>query len=359
MTGALVNLASRVLGAGVVAASDDAFGAKESLVVDGDPDTTTGRFSLVGEVVDGWETRRRRTPGHDWAIVRLGAPGVVRRVVVDTRGFTGNFPARYAVDACALAGHPDPADLLDGATTWHPLVPLTALASSGAATHDVDGAAAATRWTHVRLRQEPDGGIARLRVLGSPVPDPAWFDDVTVDLLAQGLGSLVTSWSDAFYTHPEVLTRPDLPRTMGEGWEARRRRDDGHDWAVVRLAAAATPRVLEVDTSYYVYNASSHVTAWGATSGDVGAEQAPAVDDDVWFPLLPRTALQPDTRHRFALDPLPRNRSDVAWLRLDVFPDAGLSRVRLHGVPTSAGRAALRRAWERARPPQPGGIALR
>lgn len=335
----LVNLASRVLGAGVVAASDEAFGAKESLVADGEPDTTTGRFSLVGEIVDGWETRRRRTPGHDWALVRLGAPGVVRQVVVDTRGFTGNFPARYAVDACTVEGHPAPDDL--PAAAWEPLVPLTPLTSSGVAVHDVT---ADVRYTHVRLRQEPDGGVARLRVLGTPVPDPAWFDGVTVDLLAQGLGGLVTSWSDAFYTHPEVLTRPDLPRTMGEGWEARRRRDDGHDHVVLRLAAPAVPAVLEVDTSYYVYNASSHVAVLGASSQ---VQSPPTVDDDVWFPLLPRTALQPDTRHRFALPP---PATDVAWLRLDVFPDAGLSRVRLHGTPTAAGRAALQAAWDAARP---------
>jgi allantoicase len=339
----LVNLAARVLGAGVVAASDDAFGAKESLVADGDPDTTAGRFSLVGEVVDGWETRRRRTPGHDWALVRLGAPGTVAQVVVDTRGFTGNFPARYAVDACTVEGHPAPSDLLEA--DWEPLVPLTPLASSGVAVHDVAGAASDARRTHVRLRQEPDGGIARLRVLGTPVPDPAWFDGVTVDLLAQGLGGLVTSWSDAFYTHPEVLTRPDLPRTMGEGWEARRRRDDGHDHAVLRLAAAAEPAVLEVDTSCYVYNASSHVAVFGASSQ---VTTPPTVDDDVWFPLLPKVALQPDTRHRFRLGLLPAD--DVVWLRLDVFPDAGLARVRLHGTPTPAGRAALQAAWDAARP---------
>ena len=338
----MTNLASRVLGASVVAASDEAFGAKESLVVDGDPDTTTGRFSLVGEIVDGWETRRRRTPGHDWAVVRLGAPGVVDRVVVDTRGFTGNFPARYAVDACTVEGYPSVEDL--AGADWQPLVPLTALTSSGVVVHEVTSG---VRRTHVRLRQEPDGGVARLRVHGTPVPDPAWFDGVTVDLLAQGLGAVVTSFSDAFYTHPEVLTRPDLPRTMGEGWEARRRRDDGHDHAVLRLAAPARPAVLEVDTSYYVYNASSHVEVFAASSGCVGGD--PTVDDDVWFPLLPRTALQPDTRHRFPLADLPPGR-DVAWLRLDVFPDAGLARVRLHGTPTAAGRDALQAAWDAARP---------
>ena len=338
----MINLASRVLGASVVAASDEAFGAKESLVVDGDPDPTTGRFSLVGEIVDGWETRRRRTPGHDWALVRLGAPGVVAQVVVDTRGFTGNFPARYAVDAATVEGYPSPEDLL--AADWRPLVPPTPLASSGVAVHDVTSG---VRRTHVRLRQEPDGGVARLRVLGTPVPDPAWFDGVTVDLLAQGLGGRVTSWSDAFYTHPEVLTRPDLARTMGEGWEARRRRDDGHDHAVFRLAAPAVPRVLEVDTSHYVYNASSHVEVFGAPSGRGDGD--PGVDDDAWFPLLPRTALQPDTRHRFALDP-PTGGRDVGWLRLDVFPDAGLARLRLHGSPTAAGRAALQAAWDAARP---------
>lgn len=351
MTAGVVNLASRSLGAGVTAASDDAFGAKEHLVLDAEPEHRPGRFSLTGEIVDGWETRRRRDPaagpgeqsagGHDWALVRLGAPGVIRRVVLDTRGFGGNFPARYAVEGCALPGHPSPQDLLAPGTAWRPLVPLRDLAGSGLAEEAVDDHG---RFTHVRLRIEPDGGVARLRVLGRPVPDPAWFDGVTVDLLTRGLGAVVTAYSDDFYTHPEVLTLPDLPRTMGEGWEARRRRDGGHDWAVLRLAAPAVPRVLEVDTSYYVYNASSHVAVWAACPDDLPPGQDPGADHPAWFPLLPVTALQPDTRHRFRLDPLPAGR-DVGWLRLDAFPDAGLARVRLHGSPSERGREQLERAF--------------
>lgn len=89
---ASTDLASRLVGGSVIAASDESFGEKENLLVPGAADFTPGSYGHKGEIVDGWETRRRRTPGHDWALVRLGTPGVIDSIDVDTSFFTGNYP---------------------------------------------------------------------------------------------------------------------------------------------------------------------------------------------------------------------------------------------------------------------------
>ena len=317
----MADLAARHLGAGVVAASDDAFGPKELLLSPGPVSFVPGVFDHKGEVVDGWETRRRRSSGHDWAVVRLGTPGIVQSVDVDTTSFAGNAPSTCWLEACGAEGHPAPDELGD----WQVIVPRTRLAADA---HNVLLVDDPRRWTHVRLCVEPDGGVGRLRVHGEPVPDPRLLDGLTVDLAGQELGGSVVSATDTFYTSADALIRPDRPRTMGEGWETRRRRDGKHDSVVLRLAAAGLPRLVEVDTTHFVYNASAFCELWSSDDGVT------------WAPLLGRVALQPDTRHRFLASGAP-----ATHLRLDAFPDGGLARVRVLGPLTAQGRFGLGLRW--------------
>ena len=221
----MVDLAARWLGGSVMAASDESFGLKENLLVEAEPDFTPGTFDHRGEVVDGWETRRRR-PGtanpsgeHDWAIVRLGAAGVIETVDVDTRFFTGNFPTRTRVQALAAPGYPRTEELVGAA--WTEIVPWTDLKGDS---HNLLAVLSPQRWTHVRLSAYPDGGVARLRVHGAVVPDRTLWGP-SVELTSAAEGARVVSCSDAFYTSADRLLRPDRPRTMGEGWETARRRD--------------------------------------------------------------------------------------------------------------------------------------
>ena len=316
----LVDLAARSLGGSVMAANDESFGEKENLVLDRPVAFVPGRFGHKGEVVDGWETRRRRpVAGFDWAVVRLGAPGVIREVDVETTAFTGNFPDRCRVEAVAAQGYPS-AEELSG---WRELVPVSALAGDA---HNVFAVDSPRRYTHVRLSIYPDGGVGRLRVRGHVVPDPARFIGQTVDLAAAELGAVVESTSDAFYTSPSVLLMPGTARHMGEGWETRRQRGDDHDWLVVRLAARGVLRELEVDTTYYVCNASGEVGLWGADLGAAGGDAAP--QGAHWVPVLPRIAVQPDTRHLFDVT----GAGPFTHVRLDAFPDGGLSRLRVRGT---------------------------
>ncbi|KEF06079.1 MULTISPECIES: allantoicase [Streptomyces] len=342
----LVDLADRRLGAGVIAANDEFFAERENLLTPGPAVFDPERFGHKGKIMDGWETRRRRGADgahpfpaddeHDWALIRLAAPGIVRGVIVDTAHFRGNYPQQITVEATALPGSPSPEDLLAADVKWQEIVPRTPVRGHAANGFTVT---AERRFTHLRLKQHPDGGIARLRVHGEVVPDPAWLDVLgTVDLASVLHGGVVEDASDRFYSSPTQIIRPDLSRKMDDGWENRRRRvRDTNDWVRFRLAAQGEIRAVEIDTAYLKGNSAG----WAALYG-CDARTADPSDDASWFEILPRTKLQPDTPHRFAL-PRPVTATHV---RLDVFPDGGVARMRLHGDLTDEGRAGLVRRFD-------------
>ncbi|MFF2657659.1 allantoicase [Kitasatospora sp. NPDC058032] len=324
---ALVDLADRRLGGAVVAANDELFAERENLLLPRPAEFRPHTFGNKGQLMDGWETRRRRGAGadrphpaeddHDWALVRLGVSGVVHGVVVDTAHFRGNHPRQIAVEGAELPGTPGPEELLAAATGWHPLVPRSPVRG-----HAANGFAVADRrrFTHLRLSQYPDGGIARFRVHGEARPDPGWLAALgTFDLAAVENGGAVEDASDRFYSAPVSLLLPGKSRAMGDGWENRRRRDAGHDWVRLRLAGRGAVRAVEIDTGHYVGNAAG----WAALSG----RDERGADPEEWFELVPRTRLQPDAVHRLVID-APRPATHV---RLDVFPDGGIARLRLWG----------------------------
>jgi len=330
------DLASRWLGASVVAASNESFGDKENLLKPGPAVFEPGRYDNRGEIVDGWETKRRREPGHDWALIRLGASGVITSIDVDTSYFTGNFPESGRIEACGCEGYPGPAELVEA--DWIEVVPRSPLRGN---THNTFTVGDERRFTHVRLSIFPDGGGARLRVLGRVIPDPRPLDGLTMDLASQEYGGAVVASSDEFYTSAQLLNRPERARTMGEGWEARRRRDEGHDFVILQLAFAGIIRQLVVDTAHFKYNATPEISFYGAAG-----EIAPPVDSRDWRPLLGRTRLQPDTLHVFSVEAT----GPVGSIRLDAFPDGGISRIRAVGSIDPAARRRAGYRWFNALP---------
>lgn len=326
----LPDLASRRVGGSVLAANDEFFAECENLIKPEEPVFRPLTFTNKGQEYDGWETRRRRREAgdHDWVITRLGIPGIPKVVVVDTAFFKGNFPPFATVEGCAVDGYPDVADLVDA--NWETIVERAELRGDSKNVFRVDGS---TRYTHIRLKIFPDGGVARLRVHGEAVPDPRWLADVPFDLAALANGGTVVECSDWFFSPPNNMLQPGESRFMADGWESARRRDDGHDWAIIRLAAAAIPRVVEIDTTHYKGNSPDRVSL----SGLVGGE---------WVPILAQQRLQPDTSHRFrvAVD------RAVEQVRLDIFPDGGIGRVRVYGRLTEDAVGALTERWSRSLP---------
>jgi allantoicase len=319
------DLASRDLAGSVVMANDELFAPRQSLIMPKPAVHAVDAFGHTGKIYDGWETRRRRSPGNDWAIVRLGVPGVVHGVVVDTAFFKGNYPPYISVEATSVEGYPD-GSLLEG-LEWTTLVERSPCEGDTENYYEV---ASDRRWTHVRLSIHPDGGVARFRVHGEVVLDPR-FLTTTVDLLALENGGRLIGTSDAFYASPENLILPSRARITGEGWENARRRGPGNDWASYALAARGEPTLVEVDTSYFIGNAPGSVRVQAADSS------AGPIEDGSWWDVIPTTPVLVDTRHHFLVG----TRRPATHLRLDVYPDGGLTRLRCFGEIDDAERKHL------------------
>jgi allantoicase len=325
----LPDLAARTAGGAVLWANDELFAEKENLIKPGPAEHRPATFGHKGQVYDGWETRRRRGTGgdaHDSVIVRLGVPGIVRGAVVDTAWFTGNHPAQISVEAAYVAGYPSVEELVDK-TQWTTIVERS----------DIDGDTrnpfkvnSSRRWSHIRLSIYPDGGVARLRVHGEGLLDPRFADGLPLDLAALENGGRITACSNMFYSSPNNLLLPGPARTMGEGWETSRRRDNGNDWVQVDLTSQGVVTTAELDTSYFIGNAPGSARLSGRDG------------DGEWFELLSLTELQADTRHRFLID----NDRPVTQARLDIHPDGGMARLRLFGLLTPEGLRLVRDSWE-------------
>ncbi|MER5364746.1 allantoicase [Streptomyces sp. NPDC002722] len=336
----LVDLADRRLGAGVIAANDEFFAQRENLLLRERAVFDPEHFGHKGKIMDGWETRRRRGADaehpfpapdeHDWALIRLGAPGIIRGIVVDTAHFRGNYPQRVSVQAASVEGSPGPAELLADDVKWEEIVPPTPVRGHAANGFEITGG---RRYTHVRLCQHPDGGIARLRVHGEVLPDPSWLATLgTFDLISVLNGGSYEDASDRFYSSPTQIILPGTSRKMDDGWENRRRRvRDTNDWVRFRLPAQGAVRAIEIDTAYLKGNSAGWIALQGR-NGETGE----------WFEIIPRTRLQPDTLHRFPL----RAQAIVTHVRLDAFPDGGVARMRLHGSLTESGATELAHRYE-------------
>ena len=324
-----VDLASERLGGRVVVANDEFFAPKENLLKHVKPIFVEGKYTDRGKWMDGWETRRRRTPGCDWCIVRLGLPGILRGVVVDTSFFTGNYPARFSLEGCDLGGSAPYRDekkkLAAAATRWDEILPETGLKGDSVnpalVTH-------AGRFTHVRFKIYPDGGVARLRLYGEVVPSARVIAKRELDLAAVEHGGRVIATSDQFYSEPLNMLMPGRSKIMSDGWETRRRRGPGHDWAIVKLGMAGTIQRVEVDTAHFKGNfpdsCSIEVCEAEGTAADMSR-----LNTANWRQLLARVPLRANRSHTFR-----RQLHDVGaatHVRLNIYPDGGISRLRVFG----------------------------
>jgi allantoicase len=323
----LVDVAAPRLGGCVLLANDEFFAPKENLLRPEKPVWREGEYTDRGKWMDGWETRRRRVPGHDWCLIRLGVPAIVHGVIVDTSYFKGNYPEHCSLDACSVAGSTDAERLAAGdGGEWTEILPRSSLRGD---TENPFRITLRGRVTHLRFNIYPDGGVARLRVFGEPVHDPPLPAGAFTDLAALENGGLVVSCSDMFFGHRHNLILPGRSTHMGDGWETKRRRGPGHDWIIVRLAARGVIERIEVDTDHFKGNAPE------SCSVEVSDVPGPIPEwlsggDVEWTSLLPRTPLEPDAQHRFTV-----SGNAATHARLAIYPDGGIARLRLFGTVTA------------------------
>jgi allantoicase len=314
----LADLASARVGGRALATNDDFFAAKSNLVKAEPAIFIPGKYTTRGKWMDGWESRRRRTPGHDWCTVRLGMRGRIRGVDVDTSFFTGNYPTHCSIDAA------------DTGREWTEILPKTPLRGDS---HNFIPIESDRPWSTLRLNIYPDGGVARLRVYGEVAVD--WTKLAKpgrpVDLAAIWNGGLVIDASDVHYGAPVNMLMPGRAKNMADGWETKRRRGPGHDWAIVRLGTPGVLSKLEIDTNHYKGNYPDSASVEGCLEPDAPAE---VVQRATWMTVLPQTTLRAHHRHYF--DKALVERGPFSHLRLNIYPDGGVSRFRVHGSPTAS-----------------------
>src|ERR1044071_1874224 len=315
----LIDLASERFGGAVIVANDDFFAPKENLLKASAPIFIPDKYTDRGKWMDGWESRRRRTPGYDWCLIRLGLPGRVRGVVVDTSFFRGNYPAQCSLEAIALEGHPDVDELTSEATRWTEILPVSELRGDSQNHFEIESR---ERLTHLRFRIYPDGGVARLRVYGEVVPDwNALARRGEIDLAAAENGALVLACSDMFFGHRHNLIMPGRAQDMSDGWETKRRRGPGYDWSVIRLAARGEIRRVEVDTAHFKGNYPDTCSLEVSDAQENTVDEA-AISSLTWREILPRTKLQAHTRHFYEAELA--KVGAATHVRFNIYPDGGV-----------------------------------
>lgn len=314
----LLNLAAEKLGARALACTDDFFASMDNLVKPGRGIFIVDKYTDRGKWMDGWESRRKRTPGHDWCVIQLGAPGRIHGVDIDTNFFLGNHPPHASIEAAYCPdGDWENAE-------WTEILGKSHLDPGSQNFYAIENA---QNWTHLKLHIYPDGGVARLKVYGKVYKDwDAVGKDELIDLAAALNGAWTMHCNDMFFSAMSNLLMPNRGANMGDGWETKRNRDpENFDWVVIKLAHPGTIEKICVDTAHFKGNYPDRCTVEGAWL----REDYNPYQDYKWYPMLWGAKLEADQEHFFAEELVPVG--PVNYVRLCIFPDGGISRLRLWG----------------------------
>lgn len=320
------DLAAERLGGQVVYATDDFFAEKENLIKPGRGIFIEGKYTDRGKWMDGWESRRKRTPGHDWCVIQLATPGTISGFDIDTHFFLGNHPPHASIEAVCLPENTVINDWENASVAWEEILPKSPLDPGSqnfyACTSD-------KTFTHLRLHIYPDGGVARLKAYGTVRRDWSALPAGTViDLAAAVNGAQAIRCNDMFFSDMQNLLMPGRGVNMGDGWETKRNRTpNNRDWVIIRLARPGHIRQFLVDTCHFKGNYPDSCAIQGCLQE---SDAAVLSGDAGWFPLLDRQKLSADHEHFFEQEINPHHR--VTHLRLDIFPDGGVSRLRAWGA---------------------------
>lgn len=317
-----MDLASERLGGNVLFATDDFFAEKENLIKPGRGIFIAEKYTDRGKWMDGWESRRKRTSGHDWAVIQLAAPGKIKGVDIDTNFFLGNHPPFASVEAARLNE-----DVMDWETVdWKEILTRSHLDAGSRNFFDINSDEV---FTHLRLHIYPDGGVARFRVYGEVYKDWSVLDvNEKIDLAAAINGAKSIACNDMFFSSMDNLLMPGRGINMGDGWETKRNRTPGNrDWVKIRLATKGVVDSMLIDTFHFKGNYPDSCLVEGCMSDN---DEAVLKDKVEWKVILPSQKLSADNEHVY--NEQIEFKGPVTHIRLNIFPDGGISRLRLIGT---------------------------
>jgi allantoicase len=320
----LIDLAAERLGGKALVCSDDFFAEKENLLKPGRGIFIPDKYTDRGKWMDGWESRRKRIQGHDWCIIQLATSGILKGFDIDTNFFLGNHPPFASVDGANIPSGEkvDPLKI-----SWKEILPRSPLQPGSQNFFEINSGEI---YTHLRLNIYPDGGVARFKVYGDVFIDWSKIKkDETIDLAASVNGARSILCNDMFFSHMDNLIMPGRGANMGDGWETKRNRTPGNkDWVIVRLAHKGTIEKALIDTCHFKGNYPDSCQIEGCMLSK-DAENTINSDTVKWKVVLPKSKLKADHEHYFT-DEL-REKGPFTHVRLTIFPDGGISRMRLFG----------------------------
>ena len=320
-----IDLAAERLGGKVLYATDDFFAEKEKLIKPGRGVFIVDKYTDKGKWMDGWESRRKRTEGHDWCIVQLATSGIIYGVDIDTNHFLGNHPPHASIEACKVE-NVSTETLVKDTSLWQEILPKSPLNPGSQHFFEI---ASKEQWTHLKLHIYPDGGVARLKVYGDVAKD--WDlhpEGEVIDLAAAINGGKALICNDMFFSSKDNLIMPGRGVNMGDGWETKRNRTpNNRDWLILELAHRGQIQKVHLDTCHFKGNYPDTFSLDG-----LDAEEGNIIADDAnWTPIIKRMKLQADHIHEYVDEIV--NQGSFTHVRLSIYPDGGVSRLRLFGVP--------------------------
>ncbi|MDC1066895.1 allantoicase [Alphaproteobacteria bacterium] len=320
----LTNLASPKIGTKIIEVSDDFFGKASRMIDDKVPVFIEDKYDEHGKWMDGWESKRRRDGGNDWAIIELGSPGIISEVDIDTSFFTGNFPPFASIEG--LYSDQKPNENSD----WIKILSKSSLKGDASNKFKVQ---TKTKVNYIRLQIYPDGGVARFRLFGEVKLNWDLYNNNKnnlIELSSLKLGGSIVAYNNAHYGDVSALLSDGRGKTMGDGWETRRRREAGHDWIIIKLATQGLIKRIEIDTAHFKGNYPDQASVQ-VSNFDKGNDIEEVINDsENWKFILKKSKLKPDNIHNYEIDN--KSTEGITHVRLNIYPDGGVSRLRIFGL---------------------------
>ena len=317
----LVNLASPKMGTKILAFSDDFFGEVTRMLNDKDPIFIEDKYDNHGKWMDGWESKRRRDGGNDWAILKLGSSGIISKIEIDTSYFTGNFPPFFSLEGIYSETEPNKD------TNWKSLIAKTNLVGDCKNNFELN---LKEKFNFVRLQIFPDGGVARIRLFGEVKYNWDRFNnEEIIELSSLKLGGSILAYNNAHYGDVSALLSEGRGKTMGDGWETRRRREPGNDWIIIKLAHKGNIEKIEIDTAHFKGNYPDRASIQAISIDKNITTKDLIQSSENWDVILDETKLTADNIHEYEINS--NSKAEATHIRLNIYPDGGVSRLRIFG----------------------------
>ena len=317
----LVNLASPKMGTKILAFSDDFFGEVTRMLNDKEPIFIEDKYDNHGKWMDGWESKRRRDGGNDWAILKLGSAGIISKIEIDTSYFTGNFPPFFSLEG--IYSETDP----NKDSNWKSLIAKTNLIGDCKNNFELN---LKEKFNFVRLQIFPDGGVARIRLFGKVKYNWDRFNnEEIIELSSLKLGGSILAYNNAHYGDVSALLSEGRGKTMGDGWETRRRREPGNDWIIIKLAQKGIIEKIEIDTAHFKGNYPDRASIQAISIDKNITTKDLIQSSENWDIILDETKLTADNIHEYEINS--NSKAEATHIRLNIYPDGGVSRLRVFG----------------------------